>query len=599
MRFNVLLEKLEEYIFPANANEEMADFYMLELLSSNIESSDKDLNEEDILFIKDAAKKFLPKLKDKILKDISYGIYREIRHLKDESTEGQEWTEEKEKTLIELRDNIIKLDADAIKIAEQKFEDPNIKWANMYGGANWAKICKGWLRLNDASSNKELFMAIDNVYDLQHNTGSIFNKVERYSIFYINHGKDIESSSAYGWIKDFLDLKYESTNPWDLYEYLSHSLKPVVGRLLHKIGYGTAENQQRIKDNTEEFINYLRLQPKNVTTNVFQNQLDRGIDIHYNKEQILKAIIENSYDIELLKAAVKAGSNIFVKDYMILYITILNLQFFKFLVEQGVEFKRGEIGDIQDAIAAAPSRYETIVEYLIENSNKLKINEDRWAFLAFELIVNNKEGHLKLFELLLEKKKITEMSLLLDVPLINKLEIFFGKAGTRFEKIIELFKKYNKKFEYNLASQGEEITDKDLQGLYEFIRGTFKKENGLINVEGHVELHLKSGNKFKKIPYKFGKINGSFICSQNELTDLEGAPTFVTGVFDCSHNQLTTLKGSPTTVESHFICYKNKLQTLEGAPQSIGGFFDCAGNPKKFTRSDLPTDTVLKSSFHT
>jgi len=74
-------------------------------------------------------------------------------------------------------------------------------------------------------------------------------------------------------------------------------------------------------------------------------------------------------------------------------------------------------------------------------------------------------------------------------------------------------------------------------------------------------------------------IVGSFYCSYNKLTTLEGGPKSVGGAFSCSDNNLTTLEGSPQSVGGYFNCGYNKLTTLEGCPKSVSGNFIFYGNP--------------------
>ena len=71
---------------------------------------------------------------------------------------------------------------------------------------------------------------------------------------------------------------------------------------------------------------------------------------------------------------------------------------------------------------------------------------------------------------------------------------------------------------------------------------------------------------------------GSFNCSHNELTSLEGAPSHVNGNFDCSVNLLTSLEGAPSHVGGYFSCSVNNLTSLDGAPSHAGGSFYCAFN---------------------
>lgn len=73
-------------------------------------------------------------------------------------------------------------------------------------------------------------------------------------------------------------------------------------------------------------------------------------------------------------------------------------------------------------------------------------------------------------------------------------------------------------------------------------------------------------------------VGGNFGCSDNQLTSLEGAPEHVGGNFDCSNNQLTSLKGSPERIEKNFNCSNNQLSSLIYAPKYVGGSFMCSGN---------------------
>lgn len=73
-------------------------------------------------------------------------------------------------------------------------------------------------------------------------------------------------------------------------------------------------------------------------------------------------------------------------------------------------------------------------------------------------------------------------------------------------------------------------------------------------------------------------VGGHFNCNENRLLSLEGSPSFVGGRFFCFINRLTSLKGSPEKVGGDFVCSRNNLASLEGAPRTIGGIFVCYGN---------------------
>jgi hypothetical protein len=100
-------------------------------------------------------------------------------------------------------------------------------------------------------------------------------------------------------------------------------------------------------------------------------------------------------------------------------------------------------------------------------------------------------------------------------------------------------------------------------------------KDGLVDVEGDCYLNDRS---LKKLPVKFGRVTGDFICERNELTTLEGAPHYIGGGFFCARNKLKDLKGGPKNVMGRYVCAKNELTSLEGAPETIHLDFICHFN---------------------
>ncbi len=109
---------------------------------------------------------------------------------------------------------------------------------------------------------------------------------------------------------------------------------------------------------------------------------------------------------------------------------------------------------------------------------------------------------------------------------------------------------------------------------------------GLYDIIGDVVFWYTN---YTKIPVKFGRVSGYFVCSRNNLTSLKNAPTSVGGYFDCSKNNLTSLQFAPTSVGGYFDCSKNNLTSLKNAPTSVGGYFDCSNqqNGYKFTEDEV------------
>ena len=98
-----------------------------------------------------------------------------------------------------------------------------------------------------------------------------------------------------------------------------------------------------------------------------------------------------------------------------------------------------------------------------------------------------------------------------------------------------------------------------------------------INVEGDVNLYVSGLDIF---PVNFNRVNGNFLCHENTLTTLKGAPKYVRSNFECDFNDLTSLEYSPEYVGGDFMCEINNITSLKG-PKIIQGRFFCGGNKLK------------------
>src|SRR5690606_659194 len=100
---------------------------------------------------------------------------------------------------------------------------------------------------------------------------------------------------------------------------------------------------------------------------------------------------------------------------------------------------------------------------------------------------------------------------------------------------------------------------KSICDKYNIQNWELNRETGRVDVRGNVNI---SGKNLKELPLKFGRVDGYFDCSYNQLTSLEGSPNSVGGYFDCRNNQLASLEGSPNSVGEGFYCGDNQLTTL-------------------------------------
>jgi hypothetical protein len=108
------------------------------------------------------------------------------------------------------------------------------------------------------------------------------------------------------------------------------------------------------------------------------------------------------------------------------------------------------------------------------------------------------------------------------------------------------------------------------------ITGNYEiRADGLLDVNGSINI---SGSNLFKIPLKFNRVTGDFICKNNSLKSLRGCPQVVGGAFDCSVNNLESLMGGPVHLGGSYNCSENKLLTLKGCAKQVGRDFLCNDN---------------------
>lgn len=90
-------------------------------------------------------------------------------------------------------------------------------WSSMYGGLPWADIARGWLELLRATTENQMMVQIDHVYDLQHNTSTVFNKLASYA-----------KNSGHSWVKNALDFKAHIKEPHELIKRVSPTMRKLA-----------------------------------------------------------------------------------------------------------------------------------------------------------------------------------------------------------------------------------------------------------------------------------------------------------------------------------------------------------------------------------
>lgn len=105
-----------------------------------------------------------------------------------------------------------------------------------------------------------------------------------------------------------------------------------------------------------------------------------------------------------------------------------------------------------------------------------------------------------------------------------------------------------------------------------------------VDVDGDVWLDNKN---LIEIPLQFNIVTGVFYCSINYLTSLKGCPNECWS-FLCKENQISNLKYAPKIVKRAFICSHNKLISLEGCPSNFEGDLFIDHNPDLKSLKYLP-----------
>lgn len=244
-----------EYNGPDDGDKEkkLYDFYVLTFLPPS--------SDEGLEMAREAAiEKVVDSTANDFLLAVPFAICAEFRHIFDrnESDDLKEWFQEKGKLeflkkyaltyqALKSTDTSVWIDVDKIRrsladndqgyknsyravkstgiswkefaeIAQDAFVE--LEWAGSFGGQPWSNIAKGFLSLYNASNIKDKMVYVDHIYDLQHNTGSVFTKVRTYY------------KEGYSWLKKALDKKAKVSSVYELFGDCSSYVKTFAAAAL-------------------------------------------------------------------------------------------------------------------------------------------------------------------------------------------------------------------------------------------------------------------------------------------------------------------------------------------------------------------------------
>lgn len=125
-----------------------------------------------------------------------------------------------------------------------------LDWEYEYGSDAWVTICDAWINLNRSNNINSDVTLVDNIYDMQHNTGFVLNKA--------HHWKDkaapsFQSLNAVG---DLLDIKASLTNFNQLntfaHKYCSGQVKQIVNYIIKALGGTASDTSPDLKFNDSQ-----------------------------------------------------------------------------------------------------------------------------------------------------------------------------------------------------------------------------------------------------------------------------------------------------------------------------------------------------------
>ena len=148
-------------------------------------------------------------------------------------------------------------------------------------------------------------------------------------------------------------------------------------------------------------------------------------------------------------------------------------------------------------------------------------------------------------------------------------------------------KRYAELFENEttLTAEQKEFLNKHTRGSW-----MVNPTTGMVDVKG--DFVCRHCGIKTLLGIKFGVVSGSFYCSHNNLTSLEGAPREVGGKFTCSNNPLTSLKGAPERVGGYFYL----MNSTDGFKWTTEGKLEyMTDNPEKISLilPTLPYDFLI------
>ena len=281
-----------------------------------------------------------------------------------------------------------------VEFAKIIFSD--FKWSESFGGKSWADIADGWLKLYDApytpaDNGGNTSAYIDHIYDLEHNSGTVLDKLKSYGIYDEN-----AEYHNYDWIKGVLDAKREAK---DLHEFegnISHTLFKFGMHVLNRTG------GKSVEDYRKEYPKNTMLKLKNIKDFYEDNSAVRtirylsGIDKQWYLNLDL-LLLDSDYE-DCLGFALIDGETLEIKESNRIFTEILNKlsedDLYKFFTAPIQDTENRPLIIVYHEKSPSYSMSEKLFKKYKDNEKFLSIRDKRGNSLAgalAEMLIDQKE----------------------------------------------------------------------------------------------------------------------------------------------------------------------------------------------------------------
>jgi hypothetical protein len=262
-----LFEDYRGYEVSSDRRETLYDFYVLDAMASIVKMEQHRLafhDEKSLWDVQEAREKVIAYLRGELLKEVYKSIAWELRHIRgtwdhafakpadlrlvgidpaSRRSDRPRFVDPKDERLQKLvrrKHKRKEMTRSAVQQDRESFVRSALAafqmrgWHNEYGGKAWASICRGWLRLYEAKSTSDQAVAIDHILDLQHNNGSVLNKIGVYYDTETVKGQQDRSNwaSSSFWLTNFLNEKRDAAKVESLVYGCSPEVQAIARRAL-------------------------------------------------------------------------------------------------------------------------------------------------------------------------------------------------------------------------------------------------------------------------------------------------------------------------------------------------------------------------------